>query len=357
MYFGENMKNNFQKYLQIINELEIPKGGLAFNKNIIKADKTKKGKAKSDLIRLDTKFYLAEYALANGYAFATLTDKRPNKRHNQVQTVRLSSILNNETLNAMSGMAGLTSKGAKKYNINNNNISAEIIDDPRNDEERKIHNHIRKILKLGATTAKKREIQYTSIPNLTKEKKRDLRDEVDGKLREEILQKSQEAQEASEDIYKEMSRLDMEIWEIGPSQVSAKDKLIDKAMEKGDNEKIKHLEAKKIILKDKMDDFGRQIEEIWKDYKELKKIHDDKMDDINYRIKSFTRDRKDVETLYKISIRKGFMLSPDWDKRTKEEYHIDTTLGGGSFLGEVYMTKDVYEKLLAQLNKKTNNLN
>jgi hypothetical protein len=343
------MKNNFQKYLQVINELKIPKIGLKTYKDLIKSI--------PDIIKLDTKFYLAEYPLSNGYAFATLTLKRPNRRHTLVQTVRLSSILTTETLNAMSGIAGLTSKGAKKYNINNNNISAEIVGDPRNDEERKLHNDIRKILKLGAISPDKREIQYTSIADLTQDKKRELRDEVDSRYREEILQKSQEAQEASEDIYKEMSRLDMEIWEIGPSEVSRKNKLIDKAMKKGDEAAVKHLKAKKIILQDKLDDFGRQIEEIWKDYKELKKIHDDKMDDINDRIKAFTSDREDVETLYKISIRKGFMLSPDWDGRTKEQYHVDITLGGGSFLGEVYMTEDVYEKLLAQLNKKANNLN
>lgn len=343
------MNKNFQKYLNVINELKIPKGGLDFNKSIIKS--------RADMIRLDTKFYLAEYPLPNGYAFATLTLKRPDKKHRLVQTVRLSSILNKETLNAMSSIAGLTAKGAKKFNINNNNISAEIIDDPRNDEERKLHNQIRKILKLGKISPDNREIQYTSIPNLTQDKKRELRDEIDSRYREEILQKSAEAQEASEDIFKELARLDMEIWKIGPSKVSAKDKLIDIAMEKGDEATVKELEAKKIILQDKVDDFERQIEDIHKEYKALKKIYDDKMDDLNDRIKAFTSDRKDVETLYKISIRKGFMLSPDWDGRTEKEYHADVTLGGGSFLGEVYMTKEVYEKLLAQLNKKLNNLN
>lgn len=343
------MNKNFQKYLQIINELKIPKIGLKTYKNLIKS--------MPDIIKLDTKFYLAEYPLPNGYAFATLTLERPNKRHRLVQTVRLSSILNNETLNAMSGIAGLTAKGAKNFKINNNNISAEIIRDPRNDEERKLHNQIRKILKLGKISPDNREIQYTSIPDLTQDKKRELRNEIENKYREEIIQKSIEAQEASEDIYKEMSRLDSRIWEIGPSKVDAKDKLIDIAMEKGDQAAVKQLEAEKSILQDKLDDFERQIEDIHKEYNALKKIYDDKMDDLNDRIKAFTSDRKDVETLYKISIRKGFMLSPDRDGRTKDEYLADVNLLGGSFLGEVYMTKEVYEKLLAQLNKKANNLN
>ena len=373
------MKNNFQKYLQIINELKIPKGGLAFNKKLIKLTK---------------RFYLAEYVYKD-YAFLVLTLKRPNKRHRMVQTITLRGILSRFP-NMIFPNVGSTWKGAKKNNTTVNNatidqFSSRVKLKGKYIEQTDWYDFIRKKVGLKDIVESDDIKKYSAISNMNSKQRMELKAKLQAEYESDIKRKQKEADRLGKTLREESADLQMEIFTTTPSRyppynhpidkvIANKNKAeedLDKALKNKDkskaltaqskikaaNAQISLIEDEREELQKKYDKINKEIEDIYEPYNTAFSEFQEKMLELDQQIKPFAHDKKDVEPIIQLSVRlvdkddPAFEIIPDRDGRTKEDYETEINLGYSSEFGEVYMTKQVYDELLKQFYANKNNLN